>query len=275
MILKNALIRNSATLTSLLVFFLLLACGKEQPPILEIAEDPCDCATEVSAEFEILEILAPFGNWESDIRTPTDVILSQKNVEFKAKMENADQYIWYIGTEVLDTRSVIRYFDDAQVGQQIPISLVVRSKPNINCFPEDDGYDSVCKTLEVVYKCDTALMEGWFRVALEGSTDSLDIGFDIRLRKVGPSAGNCHFVDIYNYNGLGDTLDHYVAGDYLWRSYRFVKMDGIVAINPYNSFYYQAEMDFENVFHLYVSRGNPNFSSKVDPFPEIYHGRRL
>ncbi|CAG5086957.1 hypothetical protein [Parvicella tangerina] len=267
--------KSTWILTLLTILLVLSSCGKEQPPVMEEAEDPCDCATEVSAEFEILEILAPFGNWESDIRTSTDVILSQKNVEFKAKMENADHYTWYIGTEVLDTRSVIRYFDDAQVGQQITVSLAVRSEPNINCFPNDDGYDSISKTFEVMYKCDSALMEGWFRVAPEGSADSLDIGFDIRLRKVGPSAGNCHFVDIYNYNGLGDTLDHYVAGDYLWRNYRYVKMDGIVAINPYNSFYYEAEIDFNNEFHLYISRGNPVFNSQQDPFPEIYHGRKL
>ncbi|CAG5086959.1 hypothetical protein [Parvicella tangerina] len=262
-----------AFITLVILFF---SCSKEeQPPVMEEAEEPCDCATEVSAEFEILELMTNLNYWVKDIKTPTDIVLSQKNVEFKAKMENADKYTWYIGTEVLDTRSVIRYFDDAQVGQPITISLAVRSEPNTNCFPNDDGYDSISKTFEVVYKCDSALIEGWFRVALEGSTDSVDIGFDIGLETSSTIGDNCVYSDVFNYNLQGDTIERYHAQLRLWRNYRFITMENLLPINPYNSFYCQAEMDLSNTYHLYISRGNPNFNPKSDPFPEIYHGRKL
>ena len=260
-----------------LSFILLLAsCRKEQPAIAEVeAEEPCDCATEVSAEFDILEILSPIGTWQPNLRTPTDTIIGDKNVEFKAKMENADNYTWYIGTEVLDTRSVIRYFDESLAGQNITVSLVVRSEPNSYCFPQDDGYDSISKTFGVKPICgDSTLMEGYFRVALEGSTDSLDIGFDFRESRVGPDPFTCDFVDIFNYNLQGDTLDHWTGVARVYRNYRWVKLKGYTGIG-YDFFYYEAEMDLEDVFHLYVSRGNNQFLYQNIPYPEVYSGRKL
>lgn len=262
----------------LLSFILFLAsCRKEQPATDEIVtDDPCECATEVSAEFDILEILGTHP-WLPNERTPTDHILGDKNVEFKAKMENADSYKWYLGTEVLNTRSIVRYFDESLANENITISLAVRSQPNSYCFPDDDGYDSISKTFTVKPICgDSTLMEGWFRVALEGTTDSLDIGFDFRQSRVQPSPFVCNYVDVLNYNFQGDTLDHWTGGVKVYRNYRWVKMENsFTAVNPYNSFGFKAEMDMSNVYHLYITRGNPSFNSKTEAYPEIYAGRKL
>ena len=45
--------------------------------------------------------------------------------------------------------------------------------------------------------------------------------------------------------------------------------------NTYNSFFYEAEMDFDNVFHLYISRGNNQFWPTNNSYSEIYVGRKL
>lgn len=206
MILKNALIRNSATSTSLLVFFLLLACGKEQPPILEEAEGPCDCATEVSAEFLMEEMTEPNVNFAE--YTNTDTIFKGKNVRFTALEEDAE-YTWYLGTEVVTDQQVTRYFDDALAGTNHTISLVVRKTPNTNCLPNDDGYDSISKTLHVsnlpIYNSPDAILgpvEGDFRVKSAHLPDSFDIHIDVTY------ISGVSYFNIENYDGFGSDCIH-------------------------------------------------------------------
>jgi len=254
-------------------FIFLSGCKKEQPIVSEVAEDPCSNAQYVTADFDILEILLPTGNWEPYIQIPTDKVLSNKNVKFLPKFKGADRYTWYVGTEVLHDDSVTRYFDQSLEGQQITISLAVESKTNAYCLPDDDGYDSISKTFDVVAWCDTNIMEGYFRVAIEGTTDSVDVGFDIYYGIWGSST-HCTDVDVYNYNLLGDTMFNSNLGR-TYRTYRWVGLEGTSAINPYDSFYYQAQLDLDGTYHLWVSKGNPQFYYPRDPFPQVYVGRKL
>src|SRR5690554_4902010 len=105
------------------------ACKKEQPEILN-AEDPCECANEVSADFKIEESSGTVLQY----LTETDTVFKNKRVYFTAQEDDAT-YTWYIGIEEFTDQSVFRYFDDTWAGTNIPITLVVEKEPNAACFP--------------------------------------------------------------------------------------------------------------------------------------------
>ena len=240
----------------------IISCKKEQPAIPMVADDPCDCATEVSAEFTMGEISGiGFG---ADT-TFTDTIFHTKNLHFVAQEEDA-QYTWYIGTEVLNTKEVTRYFGPTLAGTDHTISLVVRKTPNTNCFPQDDGYDSIYMPLHVsVYPIDVGdsiylgTIEGTYRVKMPHLPDSADVTYNCSKGQVGIEMFN-----IYNYDGLGSNClnqSEYSGGNYRMsttrngtsvsqcdyiRGYIHNRLDGIIEMNfsfgsnnPASSTYYE------------------------------------
>ncbi|RFC54163.1 hypothetical protein [Brumimicrobium aurantiacum] len=170
-------------LLSFLFLLALFACKKEQPEILN-AEDPCDCASEVSADFVIEEYTGPISN----IYVETDTSLHDSNVQFRALEDNAE-YTWYIGIEEFDTKSISRYFSDQWIGHDIPITLVVKKEPNKTCLPNDDGYDSITKTFHVskypIYNgtwgnIEHGGLEGVYKVFGDGLSDSIEVTINFR-----------------------------------------------------------------------------------------------
>jgi len=198
-----------------IVFFwvlvvILTSCAKEQPELTPVNED-CDCASEVSADFEILE-LESLPQFDPE-GTDSDTILLDKNVLFRATEEGAE-YTWYIGAEVLNTREVGRSFPSAFANQDITVSLEVRKQPNLICYPQDDGYDSITRTFHVQnydygaltteYDGGVTLMEGTFRVFGQGLADSIDISIDYIDRTPPPMP--VEQIDIVNFDGLGTMI---------------------------------------------------------------------
>ena len=197
----NSLIKY--TLGFLVVGLIVFGCRKEQPQLINPTAD-CDCAEEVSADFEIREQEAlqqfnPMG-------TNTDTIFHTKNVIFKALEENAE-YTWYLGNEVITEKEFGRYFSDVWAGQTIDVSLVVKKNPNSICLPNDDGYDSIHKSFyvqtmsaydETYFENNNTFLEGTYRVAALNSIDSFEVNIDYLVS----SAGN-NYVDISNIDGNG------------------------------------------------------------------------
>jgi hypothetical protein len=192
---------------TLILIISLFACRKKEPqPELSTFNKGCDCAKEVSADFEILELekLSQFD----PVGTDSDTIFHNKNVLFKAKEENAD-YTWYIGSEVMKSKEVGRYFSSAFDKQDITVSLVVKKKPNAICLPNDDGYDSITRTFYVqpygycddtdTYVNDTTLLEGHYRMKSLTMADSFEVVIDYIDRQT----ALMQEVDIYNYDGEG------------------------------------------------------------------------
>jgi hypothetical protein len=185
------------------IILTLIACKKIQPDFDVAATDPCDCASEVSADFDIIEEMSNGLSPELNTYTITDDILEKSRAYFRAKEKEA-QYTWYIGIDSLYDKEVNRFFEEQWAGFDIPITLVVKKEPNLNCFPNDDGYDSITKIMRVHSFCDTSIMEGTFRVAGENSTDSFDIVLDIEEVWIAPGvieSGACARLDFYNYDG--------------------------------------------------------------------------
>lgn len=190
------------------------------------AKDPCGCASEVSADFDILERHG-FGGSNGELIV-TDHVFGRngKEIRFRAKEENAD-YTWYIGQDVETDQETYKTFDLQHVGSTIPITLVVKKDPNSVCFPNDDGYDSITKSFNIYDMCyEPYLLEGTFRMAQENSTDSIDIVIDF---KEYPPDNNCYTADITNFDGQGSTC----PGNYfdVSKSYRYMQEQGGTNLN--------------------------------------------
>jgi hypothetical protein len=179
------------------------SCKKVQP---EMKSLDCSCAKEVSANFTMEERGMFFGNNIDDYLTETDTILDTKNVKFTAKEADAE-YTWYVGTEIINTRSLVRFFSDNWIGQTVPITLVVKKKPNSICFPNDDGKDSITKFLTIQAQQPYSNLKyiGTFRVKSPFLPDSFDITTKIETNGWGNDCFN-----IYNYDGNGASCAGYM-----------------------------------------------------------------
>lgn len=183
-------------------------------PLLE----DCSCANEVSADFLMEEAYA----YNNDIQrrfTATDSILGDKIVRFRA-VENNAEYTWYVGQEIVEGSSeVVRNFPSNFVGQSLPITLVVRKKPNAMCFPNDDGYDSITKYITVAmnllnyYNRTDVPLSGNFRMKSPTMVDSIDISTTFYSSV---SGGLRYFIirNIPNYHGYDSLYTHVAPKNY-------------------------------------------------------------
>ena len=189
-------------------FVFVASCKKEEPePCPVVCEDPsnpdcpnydpCYSVEEVSADFDILEQIAAIASW-ADSFTVASEVSSFGLIKFKAKQENALHYTWYIGSEVItDVDEVARLFSQPNLtpGTVVTITLVVEAIPNLDCFPNDDGIDTVTKSFRLVDRCEY-WVNGTFRGAWadEQSTDS----FNVRFEFFDHSGSNCSNLRIWN-----------------------------------------------------------------------------
>ncbi len=123
-------------------------------------EDPCKALHATSADFTIMEddVVAKSLGWHS-YACDTVAGLSAR---FTAKDSSASSYSWQIGAGTYTTRSVKLFFPDYFLGQSVPITLILTKKPNTNCFPKDNGIDTVTKKVYFVDGCTNSLIKGTF-----------------------------------------------------------------------------------------------------------------
>jgi len=116
------------SLTALLFLSLLFACKQDAP------ENPCKNQEEVRAEIKLEEQVGELW-FEGDS-------VNSLNFTRFTSVQDADEYTWYLGSEVIKTKSFKRW---ALPDGWINVSLAVRKIPNKLCYPNDDGYDSTSK----------------------------------------------------------------------------------------------------------------------------------
>jgi hypothetical protein len=185
------------------IVFTLISCKKVQPNMDTV---DCSCAKEVSADFTMEERGTVFGPNPDRFLTLTDTTSRNKVVKFSAKEVDAE-YTWYIGTEIINSKTFERNFPDIWAGQNIPITLVVKKKTNRICFPNDDGYDSITKILHVSqYPIETAdnfimgSLEGVYRFKSAHLADSFDVTFYFSKNT---SIDLFELFNLENYDGMG------------------------------------------------------------------------
>jgi hypothetical protein len=123
--------------TLILTISILLGCCKDEPE--------CSSSMETKAYFEGYNT-ENLKLWQ-EIKYP--LIENDTNwahMTFVAKnIENATYYKWIIGAEEIEnTPTVFRQGFPRNV--LVPITLIVKKTPNKNCFPNDDGIDTLTKT---------------------------------------------------------------------------------------------------------------------------------
>ena len=267
-IFSNRLFLN--VVSFILLVGVMIACKKEQPEIND-AKDPCACASEVSANFTIEE-----RGWGSVNHrfTETDTIYHPKNVRFTALEEDAS-YTWYLGAEVIHEKSFMRLFDETTVGFDIEVTLVVKKEPNLTCFPDDDGYDSIVKYMYVSqypildWNNDTIIrggITGTYRVKGPHLSDSFEVkvwtafGVDPLETKV----------NITNFDGLGTNCAERHA-DLRDANYRQIWINPVGTCHGLRG-YIHNRMD--GITEM-------NFSYSIQPFDgyniinRIYYGRKI
>ena len=259
------------------VFLLaLFSCKKDQLELKKTA-DPCECASEVSADFVIEELadIIPEIIW-----IETDTTLHNSEVQFRALEENAE-YTWYIGIEEFNTQAASRYFTDQWIGSNIPITLVVKKEPNNTCFPNDDGYDSITKTFHVSqYPIDNGdnqdveygTIEGTYRVFSEELNDSIDIGFD--AENYGPYTS----INIKNIDGLGTFCPKVSWRQVQARSYRYIGFErGGVFVATYFCAGLQGFVNnrIDGVAEIYIEPFKYQENGEIKEKSFHYFGRKL
>ncbi len=148
-------------------------------------EDPCITQHPVTARFDVYENLQ--GWWPEDWRKyATDTVLPV-GLNLVALETKAESYQWIVGKEVYSRvehngTDLIIGFDSVPPNFSFPVTLIVKKKPNKDCFPHDDGIDTFTKRIQVAYKMQNGesgtALKGTFRGAL---TDKPNEIFDIKL----------------------------------------------------------------------------------------------
>jgi hypothetical protein len=162
----------------LILIIVLISCHKHH-------EDPCASLHPVSASFVTEEDLSYAAQgW---IYYSSDTIATYK-VRFTASEDNAT-YLWLIGSGTYTQKSFSLNFPTTLTNQSIPITLIVSKTPDKNCFPGDDGKDTITKTIHFVnYK--NAVINGQYQGYLEGNpSDTFTVTID-PLRPGGLFAGD-------------------------------------------------------------------------------------
>jgi hypothetical protein len=139
--------------------------------------NPCelDGVAPVSATFTTSYEM---GWQDSTRRFEGDTFVNSFSIIFTAEQE-ADSYQWIIGDDpkVFDTKEFTLRFDDV-VGA-INVQLVIEATPNLDCFPADDGRDTISSTIYLIEKEDSPILGKYRGIVNSAPTDTFDI--DIHL----------------------------------------------------------------------------------------------
>jgi len=152
-------------------------CDDPTDPMCE-NYDPCYGKTPVTADFEmgyILRVTPPFDEYVEEFQP--DYAFERVNIGFRPKNFNPNEgikYTWLLGSEVIEEAEFYRNFSST-TEDEIPVTLIVEGKPNLDCFPLDDGKDTLTKIIKLIDGvCNTAAA-GKFKVKFEGYPDSTTV----------------------------------------------------------------------------------------------------
>lgn len=201
------------------VFFLFLlfsTCKKEMCDDDTNVEcpnyNPCWDAQETSAYFTIIENTVGYSrlrdNWFSAIDSDT---VFQHSLTFTAEEEDA-LYIWVIGQDTFYDRSVSLW--DFPAGESIDISLFIEREPNTECFPNDDGKESLTRTFYRLNSFCEASVVGRYLVHDIEDTDH-EFEFELMVcTEFGPPYYGENFIINFDGSGCMKPVDVFLRTNY-------------------------------------------------------------
>lgn len=173
--------------------------------------DPCAGKTEVSAEFKIeMEIAFNGTTWYE-----TDECLSGINtVRVTSLWEDASSYTWILGVDTFYTQQHIFAVPSEYDGQSLPVKLIINAPPQTDCFPNDNGMDTVLKYIHVRSICDADIW-GTYRGAWDSApADS----FEIKIQLPVCDEPDAILYELVNIDQQGDSCNNAIwdyANDYV------------------------------------------------------------
>lgn len=240
-------------------------CPNYVPPI-----DPCQGTHPVSASFTISQYPGP-GNDNLYIETQYHV-KANRLIKLYAQQEDAISYKWIIGADTVYTQEYIFDISEDFYDQIIPLKLIVIGQPDLECWPCDDGIDTLTRYVHVQPAC-TASIYGLYYGAWE---DSPQDSFYISFRTFDDeqwSGEDCNGLMGRGLNGdFNDSCRVNVSG----RTDNFLRITGSYCAyqtlgDPYGRFYVNPE---EHTIY-----GDYYFFLEVDGHPQQqfkkFNGRKI
>jgi hypothetical protein len=172
--------------------------------------DPCFGETETTAAFKFF---ARYGLGE-DAEWVEETKFIGSPILFAAEDTTADSYTWYLGIDTFTNVTQVQRTISQLANGSYPASLVVEKTPNLDCFPLDDGRDSLYMEFEVVDRCE-ALTYGKFRGMRQGvDNDSIDIEIYLADFNTGEPCVENSTTFFVNCAGQNDTVAGSGIGTY-------------------------------------------------------------
>ena len=188
------------------IFLILSNCKKDEAPCCDITNpeypnyDPCWDASEVTADFTISERFGSAARYYKSI----DSAFVRTALYFKAEEEDATSYTWYLGAEVITEREFERTFHTVDFYNPITVTLVVEKEPRLDCYPEDDGVDTLTRTFWRVHQCQSLVVGNYRGVWTDEPLDTFIVGFEL-VDYVG-APDSCDQIQVYNlHKNIEDT----------------------------------------------------------------------
>ena len=127
----------------LFVLHLILFAGCKKCKEPEPDTDPCNSYQTTSAQFSIEEEY--YSRWFE-----SDTIMCGNDIHFTAAQSGIGySYEWHIGNDprTFGTKQVLLFFINPTI---INVQLIIRRTPDIRCNPNDDGIDTINKTMVAI-----------------------------------------------------------------------------------------------------------------------------
>ncbi len=181
-------------------------CPNYVPPV-----DPCAGKNIVSADFTISQRAASGGpEYHTIVPVINNVQHGYSRIVLHAN-ENYAQYTWVIGMDTIHTRDYEFTISEQYEGQTIPLKLIVQKTPDLTCFPNDNGMDTLVKYVHVISGCDASIYGLWKGVLTTSPLDSMEVLIN---NSTNPSLPfDCLYRNIYGLNGdITDSCGMYISG---------------------------------------------------------------
>jgi len=197
---------------------MLNSCKKCQDPRNPDCENynPCIDAKATSAAFTIKE--APYTQIIeprlTDFLMDTDSVYFS-SVFFEARQQDADSFIWQIGTETQPRygKQVNVVFPDNLRGTSFNIRLIVKRKPNTACFPNDDGIDTLTRRFYFVRFNEPLSWEGTYYGSDDDKPDSM---YTIVLGHSYDEAEDEDILKVFGIpRGCKDTVNQWISNRFI------------------------------------------------------------
>ncbi|QNL22227.1 hypothetical protein HZR84_09850 [Hyphobacterium sp. CCMP332] len=200
-----------------LIFLYVIACNESQDSLTPTRcndpfnpdcpnYDPCLLKTPVNAQYTISTPLARTGAYLDTL--VEDTAFAGGNILFKANIEDADYYKWYLGLDTIEgenVKEVVRNINSLPYGIYTS-SLIITKSADTTCFPFDDGTDTVHQTFSQVEICDLAIINRFKGVFEDSPDDTLTIELLRWNKNQNIFCDQWSSLYAINFLGQGDTL---------------------------------------------------------------------